>query len=149
MIPSLPLRVLTQPSLTVELLPRGLEWPLAPHARADKVDSETNNDEDGSVTYLSQKVLARNEHVDEPSQRDQRRQRIKPHPKRARQVGPAHTQDDHADNLREELHQNPNHDERRDYVGQPEKTEQRGDSPHNQQRDIRKAMARMDLRENP
>ena len=34
------------------------EWPLAAQACADEVDDETDDDEDGSVAYLSQKVLA-------------------------------------------------------------------------------------------
>src|SRR5438477_8476786 len=124
-------------------------WPLGTHACANEVDSETDDDEDGSVAYLSQKVLAWNEHVDEPSQRDQRGQRIKPHPKRARQVGPAHAQDHHANDLSEKLHQNANHDERRDYIGQPEKTEQRCNTAHDKQRDIRQAMTWVHARKDP
>src|SRR5205085_3942094 len=119
----------------------------AARAGADEVDDEADSDEDGGVAYLVQKILARDKHVDEACERDERGDWVEPHAERARQVGAAYAQDDDADDLREELHEYAYDDERRDHVGEPEEAEERRDAAHHQERDVREAMAGVHARE--
>src|SRR5271156_6677596 len=71
-----------------------------------------------SVANLSQRVRSRNQYEHKSNRCSQRRQRVKPHAERPRQVGPADAQHDQANRLQQKLQHNADHHQPSDYVRQ-------------------------------